>query len=479
MVSNEIIRPAAALREAEPNSQAQRAAPRGSPALLRLALGAGFIAASMAYAWTGMGGEPSLLLALATAFGAYMAMNVGANDVANNVGPAVGAQVMTLGTALLIAAVFEAAGALVAGGHVVHTLSSDILDARLLADRQGFVWAMMAALLAAALWMNIASAFGAPISATHSIVGAIVGAGIAASGTAAVNGPHLASIAASWVVSPLLGGVVAAALLYLIKRRITHQPDMMQAARRHVPLLVALMAWTFATYILLEGLQRLWPLGLGPALALGLAVAVLVYAITRASVARRCARLSNDKAGVNRLFKAPLIFAAALLSFAHGSNDVANAIGPLVAIIEVLQSGAVAGELAAIPGWVMVVGALGISAGLLLYGPRVIRTVGIAITEIDAMRAYCIAMAAALTVLVASELGLPVSTTHIAVGAVFGVGLLRERLKARHARAAAGAPLRLVKRSLMLGIVATWLVTLPASTLLGALMFHLLRGVLG
>lgn len=477
MASNEITNPPGAPRDVAVAAAGPRVAQGVAASLPRAALGGAFIAATLAYAWAGVGSEPSGLLALAAAFGAYMAMNVGANDVANNVGPAVGARAMSLGAALALAAVFEAAGALIAGGHVVHTISSDIVDPRLLADAHGFVWAMMAALLAAALWMNIASACGAPISATHSIVGAIVGAGIAASGTAAVDWAFMASIAASWVVSPLLGGVIAAGFLYLIKRRITYQPDMMQAARRNVPLLVALMAWTFATYLLLEGVHRVWPIGLLPALALGLVVAAAVYALTRAGVARRAPRLSNDKAGVNRLFTLPLVFAAALLSFAHGSNDVANAIGPLVAIIDVLQSGEAASELAAIPWWVMVVGALGISVGLLLYGPRVIRTVGIAITEIDAMRAYCIAMAAALTVTVASELALPVSTTHIAVGAVFGVGLLRERLKARHLRSHPRAPL--VKRSLMLGIVATWVVTLPASTLLGALMFHLLRSLLG
>lgn len=477
MLTNEISNPAAALHEADRRALDPRPPQRASGALLRLVLGATFIAATTLYAWAGLGSEPSLLLALAAAFGAYMAMNVGANDVANNVGPAVGAKVMTLGTALAIAAVFEAAGALIAGGHVVHTISSDIVDAKLLADGHSFVWAMMAALLAAALWMNIASAFGAPISATHSIVGAIVGAGIAASGSAVVDWAFIGSIAVSWVVSPLLGGVVAAAFLYLIKRRITYQPDMMLAARRNVPLLVALMAWIFATYLLLEGVHRVWPLSLPQALALGLALAVPVYALARANVVRRAPRLSNDKAGVNRLFTVPLVFAAALLSFAHGSNDVANAIGPLVAIIGALQGGAAASEIAAMPWRVMVVGALGISVGLLLYGPRVIRTVGIAITEIDAMRAYCIAMAAALTVIVASELGLPVSTTHIAVGAVFGVGLLRERIKARHVQGQPRQPL--VKRSLMLGIVATWVITLPTSTLLGALMFHLLRTWLG
>lgn len=509
---------------------------RAAAPLLRLALGTAFIAAALIYALTGLDGEPNLLLAVAAAFGAYMAMNVGANDVANNVGPAVGAKVMTLGAALVIAAVFEAAGALIAGGDVVETIRSGIIDPELLADSHRFVWAMMAALLAAALWLNIASAFGAPISATHSIVGAILGAGIAASGTAAIDWDMMGSITASWIVSPLLGGFIAAGFLYLVKRCITYQPDMMQAARRHVPLLVALMAWAFATYLLLKGVHRVWPVSVTVAIALGLAVAAAVYALLRVTVARRAARLSNDKAGVNRLFTVPLVFAAALLSFAHGSNDVANAIGPLVAIIDVLKSGSAVSEVTAIPWWVMVMGGFGISIGLLLYGPRVIRTVSSEITELDPMRAYCIAMAATLTVIVASQLGLPVSTTHIAVGAVFGVGLLREAMKVNYARLICdienhhaggdraaveafisrfhavplkqrGAMLarlkedfrnsrpvgefrhdnpsrrgpcrpRLVKRSLMLGILATWVITVPVSMLLGALLFYMLRGML-
>lgn len=213
-------------------SDIEKAAHQGRGEVFRLGMGVLFIVGVMFYSALSGTGEGSMTLVMAAMIGGYMAMNIGANDVANNVGPAVGARAMSLGAALALAAVFEAAGALIAGGHVVHTISSDIIDAKLLADAHGFVWAMMAALLAAALWMNIASAFGAPISATHSIVGAIVGAGIAASGTAAVDWAFMASIAASWVVSPLLGGVIAAGFLYLIKRRITYQPDMMQAARR-------------------------------------------------------------------------------------------------------------------------------------------------------------------------------------------------------------------------------------------------------
>ena len=507
-------------------------------ATVRLALGALFVAIAFAYALYRGGDGGSLLLAVAAAFGAYMALNIGANDVANNVGPAVGSKVLTLGGALLIAAVFEAGGALIAGGDVVGTIRSGIIKPELVSDPATFVWLMMAALLAAALWLNVASAVGAPISTTHSIVGAVLGAGVAAAGMDVVNWGTMTGIVGSWVVSPLLGAGFAALFLYLIKRTITYQKDMVRAARTHVPMLVALMAWAFATYLALKGLNRIWQIGFVAAVLGGAAVAVAVYFLSRVRILRRMESLDNSKAGINRLFGVPLIFAAALLSFAHGSNDVANAIGPLAAIVDVVSQGGQVAANARIPLWVMVIGALGIAVGLALYGPRVIRTVGSEITELDPMRAYCIAMSATLTVIVASQLGLPVSTTHVAVGAVFGVGFLREYLKTNWSRiveeikehhpsgdqqaidafmarfTAADIASRcemlrelkrqskqrergdtqlakserkqlrrahkqeLVKRSLVLRIVATWVVTVPASAFLGALLFFTLRGML-
>jgi PiT family inorganic phosphate transporter len=339
-------------------------------------------------------------------------------------------------------------------------------------------------------------------------------------------------IAASWVISPVLGGIIAAGFLYLIKRTITYQENIRAAARKVVPLLIAAMAWAFATYLLLKGVKRLWPMGFGSALLIGLGLAVAVYFMVRPVVARRAASLPADKAGVNRLFTVPLIFAAALLSFAHGANDVANAVGPLAAINDAILHGGISGK-AAIPLWVMLVGAIGIAIGLALYGPKLIRTVGSEITELDQMRAYCIAMAAALTVIMATQLGLPVSSTHIAVGAVFGVGFLREFLKASYSKMVAeirahhqgrneaevtaflnefrrasvakkGRMLQalkehsasadlskkerkglkrvykteLVKRSALLRIVAAWLITVPVSALLAAVIFYTIRGIM-
>nr|HQV23488.1 inorganic phosphate transporter [Agitococcus sp.] len=393
----------------------EQATKKGRTELFRLGLGLIFMVGVMLYAaMKGATGESALVLVVAAAIGAYMAMNIGANDVANNVGPAVGSKALTLVGALVIAAIFEAAGALIAGGEVVGTIRNGIIDPNLIPDSDTFVWLMMAALLAAALWLNIATAVGAPVSTTHSIVGAIIGSGIAASGFAIVDWAKMGQIAASWVISPVLGGVVAAAMLYFVKRSIIYQTDMVAAARKVVPWLIAFMGWTFGTYIVLKGLNRVWKVSFLEASLIGLGIAFVCFIFTRWRLANFQAQ-TDGKKNVNQLFTIPLIFAAALLSFAHGSNDVANAVGPLAAIVDVYtaHNGVIAKE-SAIPMWVMVIGALGISLGLALYGPKVIRTIGSEITELDQTRAYCIAMSATITVIIASQLGLPVSSTHIA-----------------------------------------------------------------
>lgn len=356
-------------------------------------------------------------------------MNIGANDV----GPAVGSHAITLSGAILIAAVFEASGAIIAGGDVVGTIKNGIIDPALIDDRDTFVWLMIAALLAAALWLNCATAIGAPVSTTHSIVGGVLGAGVAAGGWAIADWGKTGAIVASWIISPVLGGAIAAAFLYLIKRSINYQSDVLAAARKVAPLLVALMAWAFTTYLFLKGLKQLWKLSFGAAAVCGLGAAGIIHLTVRPLVQRAAARLPNTKDSVSELFMIPLICAAALLRFAHGANDVANAVGPLAGINEAIVGGAVAAK-ASIPLWIMVVGAFGISLGLALYGPKLIRTVGSELTELDKTRAFCVALAAAITVIIASQLGLPVSSTHIAVGGVFGVGFLREYLKVNYSR---------------------------------------------
>jgi PiT family inorganic phosphate transporter len=398
---------------------------------MRLGLALFFLIGVMLFVSFTSGAHMDMTLIIAAMIGGYMAMNIGANDVANNVGPAVGSKAMTMMGAIVIAAVFEAGGAIIAGGDVVGTIKSGIIDPALIGDTDTFVWLMMAALLAGALWLNLATYLGAPVSTTHSIVGGVLGAGIAAAGWGIANWGTMGSIVASWVISPVMGGVIAAVFLYMIKRSVTHKPDMIAAAKKVVPILIGLMAWAFITYLALKGVKQLIKVDFLTAATVGLAFGAGVYLLMKSYVSRTTDGLENHKETINDLFTIPLIFAAALLSFAHGANDVANAIGPLAAITDALSHGGVASK-AAIPLWVMLVGAMGIALGLALYGPKLIQTVGSEITELDKIRAFCIAMAAALTVIVASQLGLPVSSTHIAVGAVFGVGFLREYLKGKY-----------------------------------------------
>ena len=449
------------------------------------------------------GAAGAWLIVAAAAIGGYMALNIGANDVANNVGPAVGSNAMTMGTALVIAAIFESAGALIAGGDVVGTISKGIIDVNAVSDKNIFLAAMLAALVSSALWVNLATWIGAPVSTTHSIVGGVVGAGIAAAGFSAVNWPTMGGIAASWIISPVLGGVIAALFLFFIKEMIIYRDDKIAAAKQWVPVLIAIMAGAFTSYLALKGIKKLVSIDLTTALLLGLGTGVLTWLATRPLIAKQAEGLENRNQSVRRLFSIPLVCSAALLSFAHGANDVANAVGPLAAIVHTVELGDVAAKVS-IPLWVMVVGAFGISIGLLLFGPKLIRMVGEQITRLNPMRAYCVALSAAITVIIASWLGLPVSSTHIAVGAVFGVGFFREwytekskkrqnwvKANARYntsGRNEAGddqevvrqevARRKLVRRAHFMTIVSAWIITVPAAALLSALMYLILSAVL-
>jgi PiT family inorganic phosphate transporter len=445
---------------------------------------------------------------------------------------------MTMGWAIIVAAVFEALGAIVAGGDVVGTIKGGIIDPADISDPTVFAWVMFAALLAGALWLNLATALGAPVSTTHSIIGAVMGAGIAAGGWGLVNWSTIGAIVASWVISPVAGALIAAGFLYVIKRSVTYRTEKTEAAARVVPVLIAIMVWAYTTYMLLKGVSQLVKVGFLVALVVGAGVALVVWALIRQPIARAALRQENSKDGVNQLFTWPLVCSAALLSFAHGANDVANAVGPLAAIYEAVKTGVIAAK-AGTPLWIMVLGALGLAVGLALYGAKLIRTVGKEITELDQMRAYSIAMAATVTVIVASQLGMPVSTTHISIGAVFGVGFLRELLKVNYAKMEAAvraghqgidreeveaymlrfeaaevqekkqmlaemkqrAKVRgldgavfakgerkafkkaykkeIVKRSVVMRIIAAWIVTVPATAVIAALLFHLVAAVLG
>ncbi|MEK9754090.1 MAG: inorganic phosphate transporter [Rhodospirillaceae bacterium] len=469
--------------------------------LARRTVGIGIAIVFLSIVWIAadalsQGVDNQTLIVAAGVIGGYMALNIGANDVANNVGPAVGAKSLTLAGALVLAAVFESAGAYFAGGDVVKTISKGIVDADQFADTNVFMWAMMSALLAAALWINLATFLGAPVSTTHSIVGGVAGAAIAAAGIGIVDWSVMGKIIASWVVSPVLGGVIAALFLYFIKLEIIYQPDKVAGAKRWIPVLVAIMAGAFSSYFIMKGLGKIWrPAPWVPA-AIGVAVFAGTYIMVRPWIARRAAGMENRNRSVRELFHLPLVLAAALLSFAHGANDVANAVGPLAAIVDAAATGKVSQKVG-IPSWVLFVGAAGITMGLLLFGPKLIRTVGDQITRLNPMRAYCVALSAAITVIVASALGLPVSSTHIAVGAVFGVGFLREYFTTRKthihhgkfpdkrpsewdalSRAERADRRMLVRRQHLKTIAAAWIITVPCSALLSAAVFCVCRNLL-
>lgn len=520
---------------------------------MRIGFSLFFMVAVLTYSFISTGGVPNnIFLAVAALFGAYMAMNIGANDVANNVGPVVGSKALTMGGAIVIAAVFEAAGALIAGGDVVKTIKKGIIDiAAFNRDTDSFIWAMMAALLAAAVWLNLATMAKAPVSTTHSIVGGVMGAGIAAAGFGIVAWGTMGKIAVSWVISPIFGGIIAASFLFAIKKTIIFKENKIESAIKWVPVFVAIMAWAFITYLTLKGLHKVWPTIVDILIFLpdtqsptfitaslfGLIIAAVVYFIVKKTVIKRALGTENNRAGINMLFTVPLIFSAALLSFAHGANDVANAIGPLAAINDAVMTGGIS-EKAGIPLWVMGVGAIGIAIGLALYGPKLIKTVGSEITELDQMRAFSVAMAASVTVIIASQLGLPVSSTHIAVGGILGVGFLREyldssdvkdiiihekelildekkQLKAYHAELTAletkeekkkadyerivdlykmideeegvikeakkqlksARKVKYVKREAVKKIIAAWVITVPAAAVLSAAIYFMIRGI--
>ncbi|MCF8481417.1 MAG: inorganic phosphate transporter [Rhodospirillum sp.] len=462
----------------------------GRPAI---GLGLGILFLGLVWTFTAVtfGESPGRsFLILAAVVGGYMALNIGANDVANNMGPAVGSRALTMAGALLIAATCETAGAILAGGDVVSTISKGIIDPTMVADTGSFTRIMISALLAAALWINLATVLNAPVSTTHAIVGGVMGGGIAAMGFGVVNWPTMGAIAASWVISPILGGFIAAGILYFVKRAVLFQEDRVTAARKWIPLLMGVMAGAFGMYLVTKGLTHIFKPAPWMIPLVGLGLFLATWTLLRPIIRRQTVGLENRRKAVSGLFTHALIFSSALLSFAHGANDVANAVGPLAAIVNTLSGGGVSASVA-LPPWILVVGAAGISAGLFLFGPKLIRTVGEKITKLDQARAFCVALSAAITVLAASWLGLPVSSTHIAVGAVFGVGFLREYLANRTpvlvlARAGKVRPdtnpalarklekRRLVRRQHMSTIAAAWVITVPMAALMSAGLYILL-----
>ncbi|WP_227368964.1 inorganic phosphate transporter [Halomonas sp. M20] len=413
-----------------------------------------------------------VFIILACVFGFFMAWGVGANDVANAMGTSVGSKAITIKQAILIAVIFEFLGAWLAGGQVTETIRKGIINPELLVDDpQLLVYGMLASLLAAGLWLLIASARGWPVSTTHSIVGAIVGFAVAGLGVDAVGWGKVGQIAASWVVSPVLAGSFGFVLFKSVQLLIFESKDPFAAAKRYVPAYIFLVGFIVSMVTLVKGLSHMgMDLSFGESLliAIGIGLVIMLLGIgleNRISRAKGAKNGDFQFSGVERIFGVLMMFTACAMAFAHGSNDVANAVGPLAAVISVVRTHGEIGGAAILPWWVLVLGGGGIVAGLVTYGHRVIATVGTGITELTPSRGFAATLAAATTVVLASGTGLPVSTTHTLVGAVLGVGL---------ARGMAALNLRVLGT-----IVLSWLITLPAGALLAILFFFMFKGMFG
>jgi PiT family inorganic phosphate transporter len=410
-----------------------------------------------------------IYLLLAAAFGLFMAWGIGANDVANAMATSIGSGALTIRQALIVAAVFEFAGAVLAGGEVTSTIRGSIVDSSFVVDQpQLLVYGMLAALLAAGTWLLVASRMGWPVSTTHSIVGAIVGFAVVALGVDSVAWNQVGTIVASWVVSPVTAGVIAYFVFSSIQWLILQRPDPLERARRYAPVYVFVTVTLIALVTMLKGLSHVgldlatWQ-AYSIALACGAAVALIGrWFILRIEVDRKAERRFHF-ATVERVFGVLMVITACGMAFAHGSNDVANAIGPVAAVVSVAGSGIV-GQESSVSIWILVLGGLGIVLGLATFGRHVIATVGAKITALTPTRGFSAELAAAFTIVLASGTGLPVSTTHTLVGAVLGVGM---------ARGISAINLTVVGR-----IFVSWIVTIPAGAALSILFFYILQWIL-
>ncbi len=406
-------------------------------------------------------------LVLAAVFGLFMAWGIGANDVANAMATSVGSRALTIRQAVLIAAVFEFLGAFLAGGEVTATIRKGIIDVTTVADTPEYlVIGMLAALLAAGTWLLVASTFGWPVSTTHSIIGSIVGFAIAGIGVEAVNWGRIGSIVSSWVVSPLLAGAIAFILFLSVQRLILGTEDPFKNAKRYVPVYIFLVGFVISLVTLLKGLKHVGiGLSTGQSYVLALIMGLMLMGIGKMFINRVRMDPTLDKqfhfANVERIFGVLMIFTACSMAFAHGSNDVANAVGPVAAVVGVVQSAGKVGQTSPLPVWVLLLGGVGIVLGLLMYGTRVIATVGKNITELTPSRGFAAELAAATTVVMASGTGLPISTTHTLVGAVLGVGM---------ARGIGALNLNVVRNIFM-----SWVVTLPAGAILAIIFFFIFK----
>ena len=411
-----------------------------------------------------------ILLSIAIVCGLFMAWGVGANDVANAMGTSVGAKAITIKQAIIIAMVFECAGAYLAGGEVTDTIRKGIIDPELLGVHpELLVYGMISSLLAAGIWLLIATSFGWPVSTTHTIVGAIVGFAAVGISIDAINWGKVIQIVLSWVISPVLAGVLAFVLYMSVRHFILNTPNPLRSAKRGVPVYIFLVGFIISMVSLVKGLKHVGlDVGFQDAVLYALMIAFLLTMIGSVLVSRiesHSRSVHEEIVNVERVFGVLMLFTACSMAFAHGSNDVANAIGPLAAINSVISSGGEVAQKAIMPSWLLLLGAGGIALGLITYGYKVIRTIGTNITELTPSSGFAAELAAATTVVIASGSSIPVSTTHTLVGGVLGVGL---------AHGLAALNLRMVGT-----IFTSWIVTLPAGALLSILFFYLLKGVFG
>jgi len=410
-------------------------------------------------------------IGLAALFGLYMTWGIGANDVANAMGTSVGSGSITVKQAIIIAAVFEFAGVILAGGQVTETVRKGIINpAPIIDNPELLIYGMLSSLLAAGVWLMIASAKGWPVSTTHSIIGALVGFALVGIGEDAVQWSKVSAIVASWVISPLVGGSIAYLIMISIRHLILDTKDPFKNAKKWGPIYVFFVGFLIALVTLLKGLTHLdieisTPMSFVWSLLIGLLVALLGWLFIRNKERDLDAEKKSAFSGVERVFAPMQVFTACAMAFAHGSNDVANGIGPLSAVVSIVETGGEVAQTAQLPIWILALGGIGIVVGLATMGYRVMRTIGKKITELTPTRGFSAELAAAATVVLASSTGIPVSTTHILVGAVLGVGLTR---------GIAALDLRVIGK-----IVLSWVVTLPVGAALSAFFFFTLKGIFG
>jgi len=410
-----------------------------------------------------------IYIGLAALFGLFMAWGIGANDVANAMATSVGSKALTIKQAILVAAIFEFLGAVLAGGAVTSTIRKGIVDAELLASTpELLVYGMLAALLAAGTWLAIASRNGWPVSTTHSIVGAIVGFAAVGIGIDAVKWAKVGTIVMSWVVSPVTAGFIAYLIYRSVQRLILSQDDPLAKAKRYVPVYIFFAAFTMTLVTIHKGLKHVGlDISLRDSYLLAISIAVVISAIGAFFINRIESDPKAEKKlhfyTVERVFGVLMIVTACSMAFAHGSNDVANAIGPLAAVIGIATTGSIAAK-SALPIWVLMLGGAGIVVGLATFGRHVIATVGEKITQLTPSRGFAAELAAATTIVIASGTGMPISTTHTLVGAVLGVGM---------ARGIEAIDLRVVVR-----ILVSWVITIPAGAFLAIVFFFIFRAVL-